>query len=107
MAPPINSGDFGCRQGSGLTIGDKPFRFNGNNLYFNQADISYGRTTGVEEALDKMAVWSMTVTRSNAHNDNVQAAILRRFNLSPMFTQRPAWWRLIAPIAGFETTCAG
>ena len=64
LAPPINSGEFVRRQGSVLTIAGKPFRFIGNNLYFNQADIVYGRTAGVEEALDKMAVLGMTVADS-------------------------------------------
>lgn len=64
LAPPITSGEFVRRQGSVLTIGGKPFRFNGNYLYSNQADIVYGRTAGVEEALDKMAVLGMTVADS-------------------------------------------
>ncbi len=83
LAPPINSGEFVRRQGSVLTIAGKPFRFNGNNLYFNQADIVYGRTAGVEEALDKMAVLGMTVTRSNAHNDNAQTRDPAAIQLEP------------------------
>ena len=83
LAPPINSGEFVRRQGSVLTIGGKPFRFNGNNIYFNQADIVYGRTAGVEETLDKMAMLGMTVTRSNAHNDNVQARDPAAIQLEP------------------------
>ncbi len=83
LALPINSGEFVRRQGSVLTVGGKPFRFNGNNLYFNQADIVYGRTAGVEETLDKMAVLGMTVTRSNAHNDNEQARDPAAIQLAP------------------------
>ena len=45
----INDGEFVRRVGSLLTLAGKPFRFNGNNLYYNQADIVYGRTAGVED----------------------------------------------------------
>ena len=83
LAPPINSGEFVRRQGSVLTIANKPFRFHGNNLYFNQADIVYGRTAGVEETLDKMALLGMTVTRSNAHNDSVPARDPAAIQLAP------------------------
>src|SRR5512132_4062903 len=52
LAPPINAGQFVRRVGSVLTLAGNPFRFNGNNLYFNQADIVYGRQAAVEETLD-------------------------------------------------------
>ncbi len=83
LAPPIHAGEFVRRQGSVLTIGGRPFRFNGNNLYFNQADIVYGRTAGVEETLEKMAGLGMTVTRSNAHNDSEQARDPAAIQLAP------------------------
>ena len=70
LAPPINDREFVRRQGSVLTLNGKPFRFLGNNVYFNQADIVYGRIAAVEESLDKMAALGMTVVRSNAHNDH-------------------------------------
>ncbi len=53
-----------------LILGGVPFRFNGNNVYYNQADLVYGRQAGVEETLDKTAGLGMTVVRSSAHNDN-------------------------------------
>jgi mannan endo-1,4-beta-mannosidase len=68
--PPIHTGEFVRRVGTVLTVGGNPFRFHGNNVYFNQADIVYGGQAGVEETLDKTAGLGMTVVRSNAHNDN-------------------------------------
>ena len=82
-APPINPGEFVRRVGSVLTLAGNPFRFNGNNLYFNQADIVYGRQAAVEETLDKMAGLGMTVVRSNAHNDNVQSSDPAAIQLQP------------------------
>jgi endo-1,4-beta-mannosidase len=61
---------FVQRQGASLLLDGKPFRFLGNNVYFNQADIAYGLTANVEETLDKMASLGLTVARCNAHNDN-------------------------------------
>ena len=48
IASPINDREFVRRQGSVLTLNGKPFRFLGNNVYFNQADIVYGRIAAVE-----------------------------------------------------------
>ena len=79
----INDGEFVRRVGSLLTLAGKPFRFNGNNLYYNQADIVYGRTAGVEETLDKMATLGMNVVRSNAHNDNVVSGDPAAIQLQP------------------------
>lgn len=70
LAPPVADGQFVRRQGSVLTLNGIPFRFLGNNVYFNQADIVYGRIAAVEETLDKMASLGMTVVRANAHNDH-------------------------------------
>ena len=81
--PPIKSGEFVRRVGSVLTLGGKPFRFNGNNLYYNQADLVYGRLAGVEETLDKMSALGMNVVRSNAHNDNVQSSDPASIQLQP------------------------
>jgi mannan endo-1,4-beta-mannosidase len=81
--PPIKAGEFVRRAGSVLTLGGSPFRFNGNNLYYNQADIVYGRQVAVEETLDKMAGLGMTVVRSNAHNDNVQSSDPAAIQLQP------------------------
>ena len=72
--PPIAAGEFVKRAGSVLLLGGRPFRFNGNNVYYNQADIVYGRVAGVEESLDKMAALGMNVVRANAHNDNRPAS---------------------------------
>ncbi len=82
-AATINDGEFVRRVGSLLTLEGKPFRFNGNNLYYNQADIVYGRTAGVEETLDKMATLGMNVVRSNAHNDNVVSGDPAAIQLQP------------------------
>jgi len=73
LALPINDREFVRRQGAVLTLNGKPFRFHGNNIYFNQADIVYGRIAAVEESLDKMASLGMTVVRANAHNDHEPA----------------------------------
>ena len=81
--PPIQAGEFVRRAGSVLTLGGNPYRFNGNNVYYNQADIVYGRQAGVEETLDKMAGLGMTVVRSNAHNDNVQSSDPAAIQLQP------------------------
>src|SRR4051794_3959326 len=81
--PPIRAGEFVRRTGSVLTLGGNPYRFNGNNLYYNQADIVYGRQAGVEETLDKMAALGMTVVRSNAHNDNLQSSDSAAIQLQP------------------------
>jgi mannan endo-1,4-beta-mannosidase len=70
LAPPINDGEFVRCQGSVLTCNGNPFRFLGNNVYFNQADIAYGRIAAVEESLDKTVSLGMTVVRANAHNDH-------------------------------------
>lgn len=70
LAPPIREGEFVGRVGSVLTLAGKPFRYYGNNVYFNQADIVYGRASAVEETLDKMVALGMTVARFNAHNDH-------------------------------------
>ena len=53
--PQIRQGQFVRRLGNTLMLGDRPFRFNGNNTYYLQAEIAYGREAGVEETLDKMA----------------------------------------------------
>jgi len=68
--PPVRAGEFVRRAGSVLLLDGKPFRFHGNNVYYNQADIVYGRTAGVAETFDKMAALGMTVVRANAHNDH-------------------------------------
>jgi endo-1,4-beta-mannosidase len=81
--PPIRPGEFVRRAASVLTLGGNPYRFNGNNLYYNQADIVYGRQAGVEETLDKMVALGMTVVRSNAHNDNLQASDPAAIQLQP------------------------
>ena len=82
-ATPIQTGEFVRRTGSVLTLAGKPFRFNGNNVYYNQADIVYGRQAMVEESLDKMAAVGMNVVRSNAHNDNVQTSDPAAIQLQP------------------------
>lgn len=56
-----------------LLLDGKPFRFHGNNVYYNQADLVYGREAGVAETFDKMAALGMTVVRGNAHNDHPAA----------------------------------
>ncbi len=71
--PQIRQGQFVRRLGNTLMLGDRPFRFNGNNTYYLQAEIAYGREAGVEETLDKMADLGMAVTRANAHNDHPPA----------------------------------
>jgi uncharacterized protein (TIGR03437 family) len=81
--PPIKPGEFVRRAGSVLTLGGNPYRFNGNNLYYNQADIVYGRQAGVEETLDQMAALGMTVVRSNAYNDSVQSSDPAAIQLQP------------------------
>jgi len=68
--PPVRAGEFVRRAGSVLLLDGKPFRFHGNNVYYNQADIVYGRSAGVAETFDKMASLGMTVVRANAHNDH-------------------------------------
>ena len=71
--PEIRAGQFVRRLGNTLLLGDRPFRFNGNNTYYLQAEIAYRREAGVEETLDKMAELGMAVTRANAHNDHPPA----------------------------------
>jgi len=68
--PPIRNGEFVRRLGSTLMLGNRPFRSNGNNTYYLQAEIAYGRIGTVHETLDKMAGLGMSVTRANAHNDH-------------------------------------
>ena len=97
--PPIRSGEFVRRVGSVLTLGGNPYRFNGNNLYYNQADIVYGRQAGVEETLDKMAALGMTVVRSNAHNDNVQSSDPAAIQLQPGVYAEPSLVALDRSIA--------
>lgn len=70
---PIREGEFVRRIGSTLSLAGQPFRFNGNNTYYLQAEIAYRRLAGVTETLDKMADLGITVTRSNAHNDHPPA----------------------------------
>ncbi|MBK5292303.1 MAG: cellulase family glycosylhydrolase [Acidobacteriia bacterium] len=70
MFPEIRQNEFVRRVGSTLMLGNRPFRFNGNNTYYLQAEIAYGRIHTVEETLDKMADLGMPVTRANAHNDH-------------------------------------
>ena len=67
--PEIRAGQFVRRVGTTLMLGGRPFRFNGNNTYYLQAELAYRRDAGVEESLDKMAELGMAVTRANAHND--------------------------------------
>ncbi|MBL8235853.1 MAG: cellulase family glycosylhydrolase [Bryobacterales bacterium] len=66
----MSPNEFVRRQGPLLTLNEKPFRFLGNNVYFNQADIAYGLAANVEETFDHMAALGLTVARCNAHNDN-------------------------------------
>ena len=66
----IRDGEFVRRIGSTLSLAGRPFRFNGNNTYYLQAEIAYRRNAGVEETLDKMAELGITVARANAHNDH-------------------------------------
>jgi len=83
LAPPIKDREFVRRQGSVLTLNGLPFRFHGNNIYYNQADIVYGRIAAVEETLDKMASLGMTVVRANAHNDHEPARDPAAIQISP------------------------
>lgn len=69
----IREGEFVRRSGSTLLLDSLPFRFNGNNTYYLQAEMAYGRPFTVEETLDKMAELGMAVTRANAHNDHPPA----------------------------------
>ncbi len=73
ILPEIQPGQFVRRLGTTLMLGDRPFRFNGNNTYYLQAEIAYRREAGVTETLDKMAELGMAVTRANAHNDHPPA----------------------------------
>jgi uncharacterized protein (TIGR03437 family) len=70
---PIKDAEFVRRIGSTLMLGGAPFRFNGNNVYYNQAEYVYGRGATVEETFDKMVALGISVTRSNAHNDHPPA----------------------------------
>ena len=89
--PPIKSGEFVRRTGSVLTLGGNPYRFNGNNLYYNQADIVYGRQAGVEETLDKMAALGMTVVRSTPTTITCSRAIRQPSNCSRESMWNRAW----------------
>jgi mannan endo-1,4-beta-mannosidase len=80
---PITAGGFVRRQGSSLILNNTPFRFLGNNIYFNQADVAYGRASAVEETLDKMATLGMTVARCNAHNDHPPAQDPAAIQIAP------------------------
>jgi len=71
--PEIREGEFARRVGSTLMLGNRPFRFAGNNTYYLQAEIAYRRTFTVEETLDKMATLGLSVTRANAYNDHPPA----------------------------------
>ncbi len=90
LAPPIAPNQFVRRRGGLLTLDNKPFRFHGNNVYFNQADIVYGRSAGVEETLDKMGALGLTVARFNAHNDNDPARDPAAIQLSPGVYSEPS-----------------
>ncbi len=68
--PPVRLGQIVRRLGTTLFLGERSFRFNGNNTYYLQAEIAYRRESGVEETLDKMAELGMSVARANAHNDH-------------------------------------
>lgn len=61
---------FVRREGASLVLNGLPYRFHGNNVYFNQAAIAYGNTAAYEEVLDKMLSLGLTVVRGNAHNDH-------------------------------------
>ena len=90
LAPAIRDGEFVSRIGSVLMLAGKPFRFHGNNIYFNQADIVYGRISAVEETLDKMTVLGLTVARFNGHNDNPLTADPAAIQLSPGVYSEPS-----------------
>ena len=47
--------DFVRRTGSTLTIDGLPYRFHGNNVYFNQSQIAYGNAAAVEEVYDNLS----------------------------------------------------
>lgn len=82
-APPIRDGEYVRRNGSTLTLAGQPFRFLGNNVYFNQADIVYHGPVPIEETFDKMAALGLTVARCNAHNDNDPAKDPAAIQLAP------------------------
>ncbi len=71
--PPIREGQFAGRIDATLMVGSRPFRFHGNNTYYLQAEMAYGRVFTVEETLDKMAELGLSVARANAHNDHPPA----------------------------------
>lgn len=71
---PIEQGRFVERDGSLLLLNGLPFRFAGNNTYYLQADLVYGRQAGVEETLDDMVAQGLNVARANAHNDHPPAS---------------------------------
>ena len=82
-SPAIDDGQFVGRAGSVLVLGGRPFRFAGDNAYYLQADLVYGRDAGVEETLDKMVTLGMNVVRANAHNDNPLTSDPAAIQLSP------------------------
>lgn len=43
----IRDGEFVRRIGSTLSLAGRPFRFNGNNTYYLQAEIAYHRNAGL------------------------------------------------------------
>jgi len=79
----VKDGEFVRRVGSTLMLAGAPFRFNGNNVYYNQAEYVYGRGATVEETFDKMAALGISVTRSNAHNDHPLAQDPAAIQTSP------------------------
>ena len=82
-APAITEGQFVRRTGSLLVLNGQPFRFAGDNAYYLQADLVYGRDAGVNETLDKMVTLGMNVVRANAHNDNPPSSDPAAIQVSP------------------------
>ncbi len=82
-SPAIVEGKFVSRAGSLLVLDGQPFRFAGDNAYYLQADLVYGRDAGVAETLDKIVSLGMNVVRANAHNDNPPASDPAAIQVSP------------------------
>jgi uncharacterized protein (TIGR03437 family) len=68
--PPIKSGEFVTRATNKLMLGNREFRFAGNNAYYLQPEIAYANAAGVREALDDMVTLGLSVARTIGFNDH-------------------------------------
>lgn len=71
---PIRPGEFVSVTNGKLRLGDREFRFAGNNAYFLQPEIAYDNLAGVRETLDKTVALGLSVVRTIGFNDHPSKA---------------------------------